>query len=57
VAKIVEDFEEENKFCMFTSGRKREKVLLLNCREQGGSEVEGEFNSKELNRFEAAGEL
>ena len=42
---------------MFASRGKWEKVRFLNCREERGSEVEGEFESKELNRFQAAGEL
>ena len=54
VAKTVEYFKEKNKFCVFASRGKWEKVRLLNCR---GSEVEGEFESKKLNRFKAAGEL
>ena len=33
MANIVKDFKEKNKFCMFTSGGKRED-LLLHCREQ-----------------------
>ena len=57
VAKTVEHFKDKNKFCVFASRGKWEKVRLLNCREERGSEVEGEFESKELNRFKAAGEL
>ena len=54
MANIV---EEKNKFCMFMSGGKREKDLLLHCKEQRGSEMGGEFECKELDRFETAGEL
>ena len=54
VATTVEYFIEKNKFCVFASRGKWEKVRLLNCR---GSEVGGEFESKNLNRFKAAGEL
>ena len=57
MANIVVDFKEKNKFCMCTSGGKREEDLMLHCREQRGSEMEGEFECKELDRFEAAGEL
>ena len=57
MANTVEDFKEKNKFCMFTSRGKREKDLMLHCREQRGSEMGGEFECRELDRFEAAGEL
>ena len=51
VATTVEYFKDKDKFCVFASRGKWEEVRLLNCREDRGSEVEGEFECKALYRF------